>query len=95
MDNENENENRGRPKKYKNEIERLNAIKESKKKYMAKKEWICAVCNSHNYTLSGKSKHLITKKHKDAVIRIVMTRMIDMTQYKLTTKITLKKYIIV
>ena len=88
MDNENKNRGRGRPKKYKNEMERINAIKESKKKYMSKKEWICAACNNHNYTLSGKSKHLLTKKHKNAVIRIVMTRLIDMTQNKRTTKIT-------
>ena len=85
---DNENKNRGRPKKYNSEIERLNAIKESKKKYMAKKEWICAVCNNHNYTLSGKSKHLLTKKHKNAVVRIVMNKLIDMTQNKRTTKIT-------
>ena len=85
---DNKNNSRGRPKKYKNEMERLNAIKESKKKYMDGRPWICVVCSYHNYTLSGKCKHLRTKKHRDAVARIVMTRLIDMTQNKRTTKIT-------
>ena len=35
------------------------------------KEWIYIVCDNHNYTISGKCKHLHTKKHKDAVNRII------------------------
>ena len=69
MDNE-KTKSRGRPPKYNSEMERKNAIRESKRKYMLNKEWICIVCNCHNYTLSGKCKHLRTKKHKDAVNRI-------------------------
>ena len=59
-----------------------NAIRESERKYMVNKEWICIVCNNHNYTLSGKCKHLHTKKHKDAVIRIIMNKIIDIMHKK-------------
>ena len=41
------------------------------------KEWICMVCNFHNYTLSGRCKHLSTKKHRDAVNRIIMNKIIN------------------
>ena len=62
---------RGRPIKYFTEEERKDAIRQSKTRYMLNKEWICTVCDCHNYTLSGKCKHLRTKKHKDAVNRII------------------------
>ena len=70
---DNENKPRGRPPKYNSEMER---------KYMVNKEWICIVCDNHNYTLSGKCKHLHTKKHKDAVIRIIMNKIIDIMHKK-------------
>ena len=73
---------RGRPIKYFTEEERKDAIRESKRKYMVNKEWICIVCNNHNYTLSGKNKHLHTKKHKDAVNRIIMNKIIDIIHKK-------------
>ena len=73
---------RGRPTKYNSEMERKNAIRESKRKYMVNKEWICIVCDNHNYTLSGKCKHLHTKKHKDAVNRIIMNKIIDIIHKK-------------
>ena len=68
---------RGRPKavhtpiKYFTQEERQDAIRRSKVRYMVNKEWICIVCDNHNYTLSGKRKHLHTKKHMDAVNRII------------------------
>ena len=68
---------RGRPKgihtpiKYFTQEERQDAIQRSKTQCMVNKEWICIVCDNHNYTLSGKCKHLRTKKHKDAVNRII------------------------
>ena len=68
---------RGRPKgiqipiKYFTQEERQDATQRSKTPYMANKEWICIVCDNHNYTLSGKCKNLRTKKHKDAVNRII------------------------
>ena len=64
---------RGRSK-YNSEMERKNAIRESKRKYMANKVWICIVCDNHNYMLSGKTKHLHTKKHKNAVNKIINGR---------------------
>ena len=70
MDNE-KTKSRGRPPKYNSEIERKNAIRQSKTRYMLNKEWICIVCDDHNYTLSGKCKHLRTKKHMDVVNRII------------------------
>ena len=73
---------RGRPIKYFTEEERKDAIRRSKTKYMGNKEWICIVCNGYNYTLSGKCKHLNTKKHKDAVNRIIMNKIIDIIRKK-------------
>ena len=73
---------RGRSPKYNSEMERKNAIRESKRKYMVNKEWMCIVCDNHNYTLSGKCKHLHTKKHKDAVNRIIMNKIIDIIHKK-------------
>ena len=81
MDNE-KTKSRGRPPKYNSEMERKNAIRESKRKYMVNKEWICIVCDNHNYMLSGKTKHLHTKKHKDAVNRIIMNKIIDIIHKK-------------
>ena len=49
---------------------------------MANKEWICIFCANHNYTISGKCKHLHTKKHKDAVNRIIMNKIIDIIHKK-------------
>ena len=62
---------RGRPIKYFTEEERKDAIRQSKTRYMLNKEWICIVCNNHNYTLIGKCKHHRTKKHMEAVNRII------------------------
>ena len=73
---------RGRPPKYNSEIEKKNAIRQSKTRYMLNKEWICIVCDNHNYTLSGKCKHLHTKKHKDAVNRIIMNKIINIIHKK-------------
>ena len=73
---------RGRPIKYFTEEEMKDAIRQSKTRYMLNKEWICIVCDNHNYTLSGKCKHLNTKKHKDAVIRIIMNKIIDIMHKK-------------
>ena len=70
MDNE-KTKSRGRPIKYFTEEERKDAIRQSKTRYMLNKEWICIVCDNHNYTLSGKCKHLRTKKHMEAVNRII------------------------
>ena len=52
----------GRPIKYDNEQDRLNAIKDSKTRYMLKKPWYCEACD-HDYTLAGKWSHIKTKKH--------------------------------
>ena len=73
---------RGRPIKYFNEEERKDAIRQSKIRYMLNKEWICIVCDNHNYKLSGKCKHLHTKKHKDAVSRIIMNKIINIIHKK-------------
>ena len=60
-----------------------NAIRESKRKYMVNKEWICIVCDNHNYTLSGKCKHLRTKKHiKNKTAYDVMNKIIDIIHKK-------------
>ena len=69
---------RGRPIKYFTEEERKDSIRQSK----TRKEWICIVCDNHNYTLSGKCKHLHTKKHKDAVNRIIMNKIINIIHKK-------------
>ena len=73
---------RGRPIKYFTEEERKYAIRQSKRKYMKNKEWICIVCDCHNYYLSGKCNHLRTKKHKDAVNRIIMNNIINIIHKK-------------
>ena len=74
---------RGRPPKYNSEMERKNAIRESKRIYMVHKEWICIVCDNHNYTLSGKTKHLRTKKHiKNKTAYDVMNKIINIIHKK-------------
>ena len=65
---------RGRPIKYFTEEERKDAIRQSKTRYMLNKEWICIVCDNHNYTL----RH----KHKNAVNRIIMNKIIDIIHKK-------------
>ena len=74
---------RGRSIKYFTEEERKDAIRESKRKYMVNKEWICKVCDNHNYTLSGKTKHLRTKKHiKNKTAYDVMNKIINIIHKK-------------
>ena len=54
-----------RPKIYNNDIDRKEAIKKSKSKYMLTKQWYCHICdNGLNYKLAGKWCHLNTKLHK-------------------------------
>ena len=53
----------GRPIKYESEEARLNAIRESKTRYMLNKTWICEACGNHDYKLAGKHTHMRTKKH--------------------------------
>ena len=55
------------PIKYFTEEQRKDAIRQSKTRYMVNKEWICNVCDNHNYSLSRKCKHLRTKQHTDAI----------------------------
>ena len=58
---------RGRPKgihtpiKYFTEEEKKDAKRRSKSRYMMNKEWICIVCDNHNYTLSWNVKISILK----------------------------------
>ena len=59
MENENVKRGRGRPKVFTDD-----EIKKHKTDYMLNKEWYCDVCqNGKNYTLAGKSCHLLTNKH--------------------------------
>lgn len=54
---------RGRPRVLTDEERKKN-----KSKYMLKKAWYCMTCNNNkNYTLAGKTCHLKTKKHHDAI----------------------------
>ena len=75
MDNQNVNQNkrgRGRPRIL-TDAERNDHIRRSKSKYMLNKEWFCEICNTGtNYTLTGKSCHLKTKKHAKNVNEIDM-----------------------
>ena len=50
-------------KKYFTEEEKINAIRQSKTKYMVNKQWLCPYCNNRDYTLAGKWTHLKSKKH--------------------------------
>ena len=52
----------GRPIKYHTEEDRLNAVRESKTKYMLNKPWYCDAC-LREYPLAGKWTHMHTKKH--------------------------------
>ena len=69
MENQNVKKSCGRPAIYQTEEERKQAITRSKNKYMLNKEWLCPLCDNHNYTLAGKSTHLKTKKHKKNYIK--------------------------
>ena len=70
---------RGRPIKYFTEEERKDSIRQS----TTRKEWICIVCDNHNYTLSGKCKHLRTKKHiKNKTAYDVMNKIINIIHKK-------------
>ena len=82
MDNE-KTKSRGRPIKYFTEEERKDAIRQSKTRYMLNKEWRCFVCSNHNYTLSGKCKHLHTKKHiKNKAAYDIMNKIINIIHKK-------------
>ena len=54
----------GRPKKYSNEEDRKKAIQQCKNKYLNNKEWICTICDNHDYKVAGRWRHLRTIKHK-------------------------------
>ena len=74
---------RGRPPIYQTEEEKKDAIRQSKTRYMLNKEWIYIVCDDHNYTLSGKCKHLRTKKHiKNKAAYDVMNKIINIIHKK-------------
>ena len=84
MDNE-KTKSRGRPPKYNSEMERKNAIRQSKTRYMLNKEWICIVCANHNYTLSGKCKQFRTKNkyiYKNNAAYDVMNKIINIIHKK-------------
>ena len=50
---------------YKTEEERLAALRASRYKYQKNKAWYCDVCNNgKRYSISGKSNHEKTQKHK-------------------------------
>lgn len=53
----------GRNLKYDNEQDRNDAIRRSKTKYMLGKQWVCPVCDNHDYSLAGKWMHIKSKKH--------------------------------
>ena len=54
---------RGRPRVLTDEERKKN-----KSKYMLNKEWYCRTCNNNkNYTLAGKTSHLKTNKHHNAI----------------------------
>jgi len=57
----------GRPRKYFTDKERLEAITQTKTKYMINKEWLCPDCGFRNYTLAGKWCHIETNKHQKNV----------------------------
>ena len=64
---------RGRPPIYHTEEAKKEAIKQSKTRYMLKKEWYCNICNNDiNYSLAGKFCHLKTKKHRDNINRLII-----------------------
>ena len=58
---------RGRPRVF-----TVEERKENKSKYMLNKEWYCRMCNNNkNYTLAGKTCHIKTKKHHDAISKFL------------------------
>ena len=68
------------PIKYFTEEERKEAIRQSKNKYMAKKEWFCNVCPLYNYKLAGKWKHFQSKKHKKNAeyVSMILNKLYDL-----------------
>lgn len=50
-------------RKYYSESERLEAIKQSKTRYMTNTSWVCPSCGK-DYKLNSKTQHLKTKKHQ-------------------------------
>ena len=63
MENQNVKRGRGRPRVFSDD-ERKN----HKTTYMLNKEWYCIVCNNDkNYTMAGKTLHMRTKKHNNAI----------------------------
>jgi len=56
-----------RPRVYLTDKGRLEAIKQTKTKYMLNKEWLCPDCGFRNYTLAGKWCHIKTNKHQKNV----------------------------
>ena len=58
----------GRPKdihtpiKHFSDLDRKQAITQSKTKYMVNKEWLCPACGNRDYS-AGKWSHIKTKKH--------------------------------
>ena len=61
----------GRPIKYHTEEDRLNAVRESKTKYMLNKPWYCDAC-SRECPLAGKWTHMHTRKHMHNYIIMVL-----------------------
>ena len=65
---------RGRPRVLTDEERKKN-----KSKYMLNKEWYCRTCNNNkNYTLAGKTYHLKTKKHHNAISDLLRDIVNDM-----------------
>lgn len=62
------------PRKYQTDQERMQAIKNSQKKYSDKKLWLFEFCNK-NFTMWNKIGHCKTKKHNlnkaDALIQSI------------------------
>ena len=69
---------RGRPRVL-TDVEKKDAIRRSKSKYMLNKEWYCEMCKTgRNYTLAGKHCHLKTMKHQNNIKIHNMKEQIDM-----------------
>ena len=81
---EHEKRRRGQhgPIKYFTEEERKEAIRQSKREYMANKAWFCNVCPIHNYKLAGKWNHIRNEKHKRrvAITSVILKKISDMRQ---------------
>ena len=53
--------------------------KQNKTRYMLNKEWYCRTCNNNkNYTLAGKTCHLKTQKHHNAISDLLRDFVNDM-----------------